>query len=131
MRISRWDRGGVLAGACSRPLVLRGGDRGRGARNGDRDLRGGGGAVKLSSGEDWTGLQVDRRWGDGAVKVESDEPNSLRGKKGGCLIPVDVPGCGEGSLAGNCGAGRPRAVKVSLKSRGGEGGLEDAAVTGA
>ena len=92
--------------------------------------------MKLSSGEDWTGLQVDRRWGDGAVKVESDEPSSLRGKKGGCLIPVEVLGCGEGSLAclaGSCGVGRPRAFNLSLKSRGdgAGGGLAEAAVTGA
>ena len=123
-------RGGVRVGACSLVVTLLGGDRGRGARVGDRDLLGGGGATNKTSGEDGASRLVDWRGGDGAVRVDSEDPSSLYGLKGECLIPVDVPGWGEGSLAGGWGdgaLGNPRAANLDLRSlgTGARGGLAD------
>ena len=85
---------------------------------GDRDLLGGGGATNSTSGEEGASRLVDWRWGDGAVKVDSDDPSSLYGRKGECLMPVDVPGWGEGSLAGDGALGNPRAANLDLRSLG-------------
>ena len=111
-------RGGVRTGACSLVVTLRGGDQGRGARVGDRDLLGGGGAAISTSGGEATSRLVDRRGGDGAVKVDSDDPSSLYGRKGECLMPVDVPGWGDSSLVGDGALGNPRAANLDLRSLG-------------
>ena len=62
---------------------------------GDLPLAAGGGALVEASGEaDGTRLGPGG-WGDGAVSVDSEEPRINRERGGGCLTPVEVPGCGD------------------------------------